>query len=290
MRFGMVIQSSTGICALFGDPVEHSLSPLMHNAAFARLGMDLVYLAFCFEEIVKAVKAMRALGVLGASVTIPHKEAAVECVDGLDDDAARIGSINTIYRRDRMLIGANTDGAAAVEALREAGALDDRPAAVVLGAGGAARAIVFHLARSSAVSALTVLGRSPGRCESLCREVSESARFEVAPGLMEDEASAGIVGRCGLLINCTPVGMAPGPAECPVPGEWIHKGMTVFDMIYNPVRTELLRLAAGRGAATVEGVEMFVRQGAMQFSLWTGRPAPVDLMRETVKEALEARP
>ena len=286
----MMIQSSTAICALFGDPVEHSLSPLMHNAAFASLGLDLAYLAFRVGEIGPAVMAMKALDVRGASVTIPHKEAAVAFVDGLDDDAARIGSINTIYRRDGMLIGANTEGAAAMDVLTGAGALEGRPDVVVLGAGGAARAVVFGLARSSAISALTVLSRGPGRCERLCREVTESARFEVVPGRLAEGSSPEVLGRCGLLINCTPLGMAPGPSESPVPGEWLHKGMTVFDMIYNPVRTELLRLAAERGAATVEGVEMFVRQGAMQFSLWTGRPAPVDLMRETVREALEARP
>jgi len=286
----MSIQSSTAICALFGDPVEHSLSPLMHNAAFASLELDLAYLAFRVGEIGPAVKAMKALGILGASVTIPHKEAAVAFVDGLDDDAARIGSINTIYRRGAFLIGANTDGSAAMEALTDAGALEERPAVVVLGAGGAARAVVYGLARSSAISALTVLSRSPDRCERLCREVTESTRFEVTPGQLAEEGAPEVVGRCGLLINCTPLGMAPGPAESPVPGAWLHKGMTIFDMIYNPVRTELLKLAAEGGASTVEGIEMFVRQGAMQFSLWTGRPAPVDLMRETVREALEARP
>jgi len=272
-----VIDARTVLYAVLGNPVGHSLSPVMHNCAFAHMGLNAVYVAFETADIGAALAGVRALGIGGASVTIPHKEKAAAFVDRLDEEARRIGALNTVVNRGGELTGYNTDGRGAVMALSEH--LDPAGREVALiGAGGAARAIGFALAAAGA--RVTVFNRGEARGRTLARDLGAVfrplARFDAA--------------RCEVLVNTTPVGMAPHSGEAPVDIDGLPPGAVVMDIVYNPLETELLRRARRRGCTVIGGVSMFVYQGALQFELWTGRRAPLAVMRQMVMEALKKAP
>ncbi len=262
---------------VIGKPVAHSLSPAMHNAAFAATGINAFFGAFEVSDLKAAIAGVRALGIRGCSVTIPHKIAVIDYLDECDERARRIGAVNTLSWRDGRLFGTNTDAPGALEALRAK--LD--PAgrrAVVLGSGGAARALVCALVEAGAE--VFVCSRAPERGERLAKE------FAAAGGL----TYAGLAGiACEILINTTPVGMFPQVDAAPVAAEFLRPGMVVMDIVYNPLRTRLLETAAARGAEIVDGLGMFVAQGALQFELWTGRPAPRAVMRRAVLGILEGK-
>ncbi len=263
----------TALYAVLGRPVGHSLSPVMHNRAFAHAGVNAVYVAFQTADIGAALAGIRALGIRGASVTIPHKIAALEFVDHLDDEARHIGAINTVVNRGGELAGYNTDGRGAVLALSEH--LDPAGREVaLLGAGGAARAIGFALVAAGA--RLTVFNRDEARGRDLARDLGAAfqplARFDAK--------------RCQVLINTTPVGMAPHAGRVPVDIGGLPASAVVMDIVYNPLETELLRRAGQQGCTVIGGVSMFVFQGALQFELWTDRRAPLAVMRQAVMEAL----
>jgi shikimate dehydrogenase len=264
----------TALYAVLGRPVEHSLSPAMHNRAFEHAGVNAVYVAFETADIGAALGGMRTLGIRGASITIPHKVTALEFVDRLDEEARQIGALNTVVNRDGKLAGYNTDGRGAVMALGEH--LDPAGRAVALiGAGGAARAIGFALKAEGA--RVTIFNRGEGRGRRLARDLGVDfrplARFTAA--------------RCQVLINTTPVGMTPHTGRTPVDIADLPKSAVVMDIVYNPLETELLRQARRRGCTAIGGVSMFVFQGALQFELWTGRQAPVAVMRRAVMDALK---
>ncbi len=268
-----MIDARTVLYAVLGNPVGHSLSPVMHNRAFAHVGLNAVYVAFETADIGAALDGIRALGIGGASVTIPHKEEAVALVDRLDEEARRIGAVNTVVNRGGELTGYNTDGRGAVMALSEHLDVSGREAALI-GAGGAARAIGFALAAAGA--RVTVFNRGEARGRALAEDLGAAfqplARFDAA--------------RCEVLINTTPVGMAPRGGETPVDIEGLPASAVVMDIVYNPLETELLRRARRRGCTVISGVSMFVFQGALQFERWTGRRAPVGVMRQAVMDVL----
>jgi shikimate dehydrogenase len=270
------IDAATTLFAVFGDPVAHSLSPAMHNAAFAALGINSVYLAFGSPEIAPCTAAMRALAIRGASVTIPHKVAIMPLLDEIDAAARRIGAVNTVVNRGGRLLGSNTDAYGALQALRGRTEITGR-AAVVVGAGGAARAVAFGL--KDAGGRVTVVNRSAARGEELARCVGAEFRplAEVA------DLS------CDILVNTTPIGMARYGDALPVPDALLQPGMVVMDIVYTPLKTPLLAAAAARGCRTIPGTAMFVLQGARQFELWTGRAAPTKIMTDAVHAALAAR-
>lgn len=270
------IGAETKLYCVLGDPVGHSLSPLMHNAAFARVGVNGVYTAFQVKDVGAAVAAIRALGIKGASITIPHKVAVLAHLDHRDELVAKIGAANTIRNDRGMLRGFNSDSLGAVKALAEKTTLDGRTVAVI-GAGGAARAVAFGVMDSGA--RVTILNRSIARGETLARDLgADFCRLEDVRKV-----------RPQILINTTPVGMAPDWDASPVPGNCLEEGMVVMDAIYNPVKTRLLTEAESRGCLTVDGVAMFVYQGALQFEWWTGRAAPIDEMRQAVLDGLDGR-
>ena len=270
------IDAATTLFAVFGDPVAHSLSPAMHNAAFEALGLNSVYLAFGSPQIGACTAAMRALAIRGASVTIPHKVAIMPLLDEIDATARRIGAVNTVVNRGGRLLGANTDAHGALQALQSQTEIAGR-AAVVVGAGGAARAVAFGL--RDAGCRVTILNRSVARGEALAQHVAADFR-----PLAE---AAGLV--CDILINTTPVGMAQFGSALPVPATLLQAGMVVMDIVYTPLKTPLLAAAAARGCRTIAGTAMFVLQGARQFELWTGRAAPTEVMTDAVHAALAAR-
>lgn len=268
------VDTRTGLFGVFGNPVSHSMSPAMFNRAFTETGINGVYLAFKVENLRRAIDGVRALGLRGISITIPHKTAVIPLLDELEPMAEKIGAVNTISNRKGILIGSNTDCAGAVNALKTAVVLDGLQVAVI-GAGGAARAIAFGLVSEGAH--VTLVNRSRDNGERLARELD-----------IDFEPLDRFSGRhFQTLVNTTPVGMTPGTDACPVPETTLHPEMVVMDIVYNPIRTRLLEAAVARGCRIIDGVSMFVRQGALQFEAWTGVPAPMSAMAETVRSLLE---
>lgn len=283
---GQPIAGTTKICGIIGDPIEHTMSPVMHNAAFRHLGLDCVYLPFRVgkEAVGRAIEGVKALNIRGLNVTIPHKTAVIPYLDGLDPMAERMGAVNTIVNDNGILTGYNTDAAGFLRALQE-NKIEPRGAnIVVLGAGGASRGISFLLAENGAD--LTILNRSRERAEDLASQVSTATKTDVkALALDEENLSLALEG-ANVLVNTTRVGMVPDVNQTPVPSGRLRPDMAVFDIVYNPVKTRLLADAEAVGAQTIGGLEMLVWQGALAFTLWTGQAAPVDLMRKVALKAL----
>lgn len=256
----------TQLCGVILHPAGHTRSPAMHNAAFAALGIDAIYLAFDVAPagLAAALAGARALGVRQFAVSIPHKEAVIPHLDAIDATARRIGAVNTITRDGDRLLGANTDWLGVVRALERETELAGRDA-IVLGAGGAARAAVFGLLERGA--RVRVLNRTRARAEQVAAELGASGA-----GALTDLAGLG----CDVLVNTTSVGLREDAS--PVAAEAIPKDAVVLDAVYDPMRTRLLRDAEARGARGVAGKWWLVHQAAAQFELWTGREAPIEAM------------
>ena len=281
-------EASTQLCAIFGHPVVHSLSPAIHNAAFAELGLDLAYVAHDVApgELPAAMAAIRALKYRGLSITIPHKIGAMELVETVDDTARRIGCINTVVNDGGVLKGYNSDGLGALGALRAAHAEPRGTEVVMLGSGGAARAIAVTLAAEAPPRRLTLLGVVEPELTALADTVRELGTTEVVAERLESASLSRAVTGAQFLLHTTPVGMAPHGDNSLVPAELLHPGLTVFDAVYTPRRTKLLREASERGCRVIEGLEMFLGQALVQFELWTGRTAPRETMRSVIERRL----
>lgn len=276
----MEINVETKFCGIIGNPVEHSLSPAIHNAAFRRLGLNYVYLAWRVESIGDAIRGLRALGNFrGASVTIPHKVSAVPFLDEIEPTARQIGAINTIVLEQGRLKGFNTDATGALRALREGGATLAGQRIVMMGSGGSARAIAFALAAESKADTLMLLGVDDKERVALARDLRAKTSVTVEEHSLDERALSRIVPDAQVLIHCTPVGMSPRPDATCVPAALLHPGLTVMDVVYNPRETKLLKEAKRSGCKTISGIEMFLNQAVAQFELWTNQSAPVDVMR-----------
>lgn len=268
---------------LLAHPAGHSLSPAMHNAAFAALGINAHYQAKDIppEALAAAVAELRAPEVLGANVTIPHKVAILPHLDALSDTASAIGAVNTVINQSGRLIGHNTDASGFIRALRELGGVEPRgQRAVVLGAGGAARAVVYGLLAQGAEVAL--YNRTAERAAALARALHHLGSVRA---LSEGEL-ADAVRRCTLLVNATSVGMAQGAS--PLPKGLLPERGTVVDLIYRPARTQLLAEAEAAGLATQNGLAMLALQGAEALTCWTGREAPLAVMLAALNAALHS--
>ncbi|MEE8541976.1 MAG: shikimate dehydrogenase [Desulfobacterales bacterium] len=272
----MKIDQHTDLYGVIGSPIVHSLSPAMHNAAFAAIGRNAVYLAFEAKDIIGCVRGMKALGVNGLSVTIPHKTSILPLLDEIDEMAQQIGAVNTIVNVDGRLSGYNTDAFGALKALKEKTALPGKTC-LLIGAGGAARAVGFAL-QAHGVH-LFIVNRSKKRGLRLAHHLG----VEFVP-LQDIETVP-----TDLLIQTTPIGMYPGADQSLVPLGALKEGMVVMDVIYNPVETRLLAEASSRGCATISGLTMFVHQGAEQFRLWTGKEAPLGVMTKAAEQALNQK-
>jgi len=288
---GSVISGTTKICGVIGDPIEHTMSPVMHNAAFKKLGLDYIYIPFRVreEELGKAVDGIRALNIRGLNVTIPHKVAIMPMLDGLDPLAEKIGAVNTVVNIDGYLRGYNTDAAGFLQALLERGVEPKGKNAVILGAGGASRAICYILAESG--THLTILNRQLELdwAEELAWLISHEFEEEARALELGFENLKMALKRADILVNATSVGMSPNSRETPVPARLLRAGLLVFDIVYNPIKTRLLKEAEAAGAQTISGIDMLAWQGALAFEKWTDRPAPLDLMRKEAIKALEKR-
>ena len=287
MRSIADISPNTKLCAVIGNPVSHSLSPAIHNRAFQQLGLDFVYLAFRVDNVRSAVSGMRALeNFRGLSVTIPHKVAIIDHLDEIADVDAQIGSINTVVNEGGKLRGFGSDGPGARQALVESGAPVAGQPVLILGSGGAARAIAFDLAHRAAPSSLFVLGVIEDELGALVKELREKTGVNATGEILTEASLERRIAKSRVLINATPIGMHPREEESLVPPELLHPDLTVMDIVYNPYETRLLKDARDRGIKTVPGIEMFVNQALLQFEAWTGKRAPKEIMKQVVLDHL----
>lgn len=269
----MIIDQKTELYGVLGYPICHSLSPTMHNAAFLASGKNAIYLAFEIRDLEGCIRGIRALGIRGVSVTLPHKSAVIPLLDEVDGLAKRIGAVNTVVNDQGRLVGYNTDAKGALKALEEKIELPGR-ACLIIGAGGAARAIGFML-KDHGVH-LTISNRSNGRGKELASALGcPFVPLKETKGVEAD-----------LLIQTTPVGMHPHEDQCIISRDVLKGGMVVMDVIYNPLETNVLKMARARGCLAIDGLEMFIHQGAEQFRLWTGLNAPLCAMTRAVEKAL----
>ena len=283
----MNIKGSTNIVGLMGHPVEHSFSPPMHNAAFEKLEMDYAYVAFDVEpqNLKSAIDGAESLGIKGLNVTIPHKIEVMKYLDEIDEVAGLIGAVNTIDFKDMK--GYNTDGIGAVRAIEEVTSIKDKNV-VVAGAGGASRAISFYIAEYGAEK-LSILNRNVEKAQRLAGDVADSDLI----GDVESDSVSEIgsyLKDADILINTTPIGMYPNVNDNPIASaSGMHEDLVVFDAVYNPNETVLIKEAIKAGAKPVYGIKMLLYQGAESFRIWTGRDAPVDVMEDALRKTIDLK-
>jgi shikimate dehydrogenase len=275
---------------VFGFPVEHSLSPAMHNAAITALGVPYSYIPYSVQPdaLGPAIHSLIALGITGVNLTIPHKERVLPFLHEISPEAQAVGAVNTVHNDNGRLVGYNTDGEGFLAPLMERGFSPHGKKAVVLGAGGAARSVVFALVQSGA--SVTIVNRTSERAAGLAGDANRIfgnqattwIDFGSTADLLENLA------RAELLVNTTSVGMHPNTGEMPpVPPTALHPGLLLYDLIYNPQETKMLLAAKAAGVQVLNGVKMLVHQGAASFRIWTGLEPPVDVMERAVLEALK---
>jgi len=282
----MKISGGTRVCGIIGDPVEHSLSPVMHNAAFEELDLDFVYLAFRVrrEELRDALNGARSLDFLGLNVTMPHKSAVMRYLDEVDSTARSIGAVNTILNDEGKLTGYNTDGIGALKALKENGITPNGKKLLLLGAGGAGKAIAFHAARE--VEELVILNRTPQKAKKLAEVLRKEFNKKINGNAISTEIIEEELKDADILVNATSIGMHPDIDQSLVPSSSLRPNLCVMDIVYDPIETKLAKDAKAVGAKVVSGVEMLVYQGAASFETWTDHPAPVKVMKQAVLNKL----
>jgi shikimate dehydrogenase len=282
------IDASFKVCALLGFPAHHSMGPAIHNTAFEELKLPFVYVAHDVApaDLAAAIAGTRALGYRGLSITMPHKVAALDFVDEVDATARAIGCINTVVNDHGRLLGYNSDGQGALDALARAGIAISSRRVLVLGSGGAARAVAMTVALHGRPAELEILGVVEDELAHLGRDIGEKSAIQPRAQRLDDTTLAAAVERAEVLLHCTPVGMTPEKERTLVPRNLLRPELAVFDAVYNPRRTLLLKEAAALGCRVVEGMEMFLGQAMVQFELWTGQPAPAEAMRQVIEARL----
>jgi shikimate dehydrogenase len=281
------ISPSTQICAVIGNPIAHSLSPAIHNAAFVELNLDFIYVAYRVEDVKNALAGMRALNNFrGMSVTIPHKIAIMKYVDEIAEVDRSIGSINTVINEQGLLVGLGTDGPGALKAIVDAGVEIDDKNILMLGSGGAARAISFTLARNAKLRELLILDVSENMLQQLSADLKAGTDALIKSELLTESSLAAAMDNADVIINCTPVGMHPNKDASLIPAEFFRPEQVIFDIVYTPLETKLLAEAKSRGLKVISGVDMFINQAVLQFERFTGVNAPIEVMRRVVMEHL----
>ena len=276
----MAFSGKTKVFGVIGDPIEHTLSPVMQNAAFEASNLDCAFLPFRVEsqQLGKAMDGMRALGIEGLNVTMPHKTAILSFLDEVGPTAKILNAVNTVKNENGKLFGFNTDGSGAVAALRENGADPKGKRVMLLGAGGAARAIGFAIAEQA--EELSILNRSIQPAAELANLIHQKFNSKVFAYSLSPFTIRRALADADLLINATSVGMKPNAAKTLVPAGLLKPDLTVMDIVYDPLETKLAKNAKAAGAKVVSGVEMLIYQGAASFEIWTGKKAPVEVMRK----------
>lgn len=279
----MMITGKTKILGIFGYPIEHTLSPFMHNAAFKSLKLDYCYIPFRVrpEDLREAVTALSALDIRGVNITIPHKESVIPFLDRLDREAELIGAVNTVLNEDGKLIGYNTDGSGFIRSLKEEGGVNPKGKSVmIIGAGGAARAIAFSLAIEGA-DKIFINDIISEKAKELSSAVSDKTPTEV---IYIKDLKEG-TGEVDILINATPLGMKKGD-PLPISSELLSSRLMVCDIVYYPPETPLLKEARKRGIKTLGGLGMLLYQGALAFEIWTDKEPPIEVMRKALESKI----
>jgi shikimate dehydrogenase len=284
----MVISGKTQVCAVIGDPIKHTLSPAMHNAAFDYLKLDFVFLAFHVPaaELENAMRGVRGLGVRGLNVTMPHKNAVIAYLDEVEETAKSLGSVNSILNQKGRLIGFSTDGVGALRALKENGVNLKGQKLVLFGAGGAAKAIAYALAKE--VGKLMILNRTAEKAKAQADWLSQEFQKKVIGDSLSPVVIQKSLENADILINATSTGMHPNVDQSLVNPEWLKPNHCIMDIVYNPLETKLAKDAKAAGAKVISGVEMLIYQGAASFEIWTGHKAPIEVMRKAALEQLSA--
>ena len=280
------ITARTNVLCVIGHPIEHSMSPIMHNAALKDLSLDYVYVAFNIppNDLKKAVLGFKMFSIKGINVTIPYKEKIIPYLDEIDPLAEKIGAVNTIKNEGKYLIGKNTDASGAKKALLDAGCEITGKKALILGAGGAAKAVGFAI--SEDLDAVYIANRTEKRAIKLAKDLTNKTTIKAVGKNMSINTLKNLVNDVDILINTTPLGMYPDIEGSPISQEMLHKNLFVFDIVYNPLETRLLKEASKIGCKTLGGLDMFVNQGALAFEWWTGKKPNLNLMKEKVVEFL----
>ena len=277
-----MITGKTSVFGIIGDPVEHTLSPGMHNAAFKKLGLDNIYVPFhvTAEELEDAINGAFALGIKGLNVTIPHKTEVIKYLDYLDIAAGLIGAVNTVEFGENGIIGHNTDGIGAVRAIEEVSSVKNKKV-MILGAGGAARAISFQILLNGAEN-LVISNRTIGKASELRDDLVEKLEPDVKITDLGEELEKELKDT-DILINTTPIGMYPNISQKPlVTVDMMHEGLIVNDIVYNPLKTGLIVEAEKAGAETISGVKMLMYQGVEAFKIWTGIEPPIEVFQRAL--------
>lgn len=282
-----VIDGKTKLTGLFGWPVGHTFSPLLHNSAFERLGLNYVYLPFAVqpESLAEAVESIRALNICGVNVTIPHKEKIMPYLDKVDEAARLIGAVNTVVNDNGRLIGYNTDGPGFAASLKDELSYSLAGKRMLLiGAGGAAKAVAVQSALSG-LKELVIVNRNTDKARLLA---DSAAKTGCSVSVLDFAAlNQDLMHKIDLVVDTSPVGMYPNvEAEPVIAPELLHSGLLVCDLVYNPEKTVLLKAAEKAGAVTWSGLGMLVQQGALAFQYWTGMAAPVEIMTKALKDYL----
>ena len=275
----MDISGKTKICGVIGNPIQHTLSPTIQNSAFNHLNLDFIFLVFKVKtaELEMAIQGMRSLDIHGLNVTMPHKNMVINYLDEIDSAVESLNSANTIVNKKGRLLGFNTDGIGAVKALQENGVDLSSSKVVLLGAGGAGRAIAFSIADK--VEDLIVLNRDITKAKNLELNLKLKFNKNIHYGTLSQDSIQKNLRSSDLLINATNVGMGPNSKISIVNPKLLTSDLTVMDIVYNPLETKLLSDAKIVGAKTINGLEMLIYQGAASFELWTGRKAPIEIMK-----------
>jgi len=276
------INAHTKVFCLIGHPVEHSMSPTMWNPALRDLGLNYVYIACNVhpDNLKNAIKGFKALDIKGINVTIPHKEEVIKYVDEIDPIAQKIGAINTIKNEGGYLIGKNTDAGGAKKSLLDAGCKLEGKKVLCLGAGGVSRALCFVLSEEVEKIILTDLYEE--RAQKLAKEIKTKIKIDIEAKVSNDSIIKNEIKEVDILINATPIGMFPKIDQSPVPSELLHEGLFVFDVVYNPIETKLMKDAIKMGCKTLGGLDMLVNQGVLAFEWWTGKSPDSKLMKENI--------
>ncbi|MFW9826948.1 MAG: shikimate dehydrogenase [Candidatus Thorarchaeota archaeon] len=281
------ITAKTKVLCLIGYPIEHSMSPIMHNAALKELNLDFIYLTFSInpKRLNLAVKGIKAFNILGFNVTMPFKQTIMKYLDEIEPFAKKIASVNTVKNNKGYLIGRNTDGVAAMKALSDVGYKIAGKNVLILGAGGASRAITYIIAQNA--NKIVIVNRTEKKAIKLANELKKNFCIQIEGKRYSNKVVKNEIGESNLLINATSIGLYPNIQSTPISQEHLHKDLFVYDLIYNPLETRLLKEAREAGCNVLGGLDMLVNQGALAFEWWTGKIPNKHLMKTQIIHHIE---
>ncbi len=280
------VNSKTRVFAVIGSPIEHSMSPEIHNSSFSELKLNCIYVAYRVERLYlrEAIEGFKALGYSGVNVTIPHKIEIMRYLEEISPEARVIGAVNTIVFKNSRVTGHNTDGTGALLALRDAGIEVENSRVIILGYGGAARAIAITLAMKGNIESITIAGRNVKKAGILAEDIKKLGIPAQSCSITDVE---NIIKDSNILINSTPVGMSPETEETLLTREKLHSELAVMDIVYTPLETRLLKEAKKAGCKTVDGLGMLIQQAAEAERLWLGVEPDISVMRNAALKALK---